>query len=159
MKYRRFWLEQHDIAHVLATRRNDTLVTTGFAQSRADDLVAALPTHAWQRISAGAGAHGPRDYDWARVPIRVLWAPERGHWLLARRSVSDPTEIAYYVCYGPRRSTIADLLAGLVCPHRPDPARHLLRPPGLGCSTICDGHRRETVLRDETAVVSAMRPA
>jgi hypothetical protein len=52
VKYRRFWLEQHDIAHVLATRRNDTLVTTGFAQSRADDLVAALPTHAWQRISA-----------------------------------------------------------------------------------------------------------
>lgn len=33
----------------------------------------------------------------------------RGHWLLARRSRSDPTEIAYYVCYGPRRSTLLDL--------------------------------------------------
>ncbi|MGF0316474.1 IS701 family transposase [Nocardia fluminea] len=115
VKYLRFWLEQHDIAHVLATRRNDTLVTTGLGQARADDLVAALPARSWQRVSAGAGAHGPRDYDWARVAIRIGWAPGRGHWLLARRSISDPTEIAYYVCYGPRRSTIADLawIAGI----------------------------------------------
>lgn len=109
VKYLRFWLEQHDIFHVLATRRNDTLVTVGMSQTRADHLVAALPARAWQRVSAGAGAHGPRDYDWARVPIRIGWAPGRGHWLLARRSITDPTEIAYYVCYGPRRSTIADL--------------------------------------------------
>ena len=33
----------------------------------------------------------------------------RGHWLLARRSISDPTDIAYYACYGPRRATVADL--------------------------------------------------
>ncbi|WP_280308733.1 IS701 family transposase [Nocardia abscessus] len=109
VKYLRVWLEQHDIAHVLATRRNDTLVTGMFTESRADELVAALPARAWQRISAGAGAHGPRDYDWARVPIRIGWEPGRGHWLLARRSITDPGEIAYYVCYGPRRSTIADL--------------------------------------------------
>ncbi|MEU6187737.1 IS701 family transposase [Nocardia sp. NPDC047038] len=109
VKYLRVWLEQHDIAYVLATRRNDTLITTGFGQARAEELVAALPARAWQRISAGAGAHGPRDYDWAKVPIRIGWQPGRGHWLLARRSLSDPAEIAYYVCYGPRRSTIADL--------------------------------------------------
>jgi SRSO17 transposase len=29
--------------------------------------------------------------------------------LLARRKIADPTEIAYYVCYGPRRSTLVDL--------------------------------------------------
>ena len=38
-----------------------------------------------------------------------LWRAGRGHWLLARRSISDPVEIAYYVCYGPRRSTLVDL--------------------------------------------------
>ncbi|WP_181725756.1 IS701 family transposase, partial [Nocardia gipuzkoensis] len=84
VEYLRVWLEQHDIAHVLATRRNDTLITTGFGQARVDELVAALPVRAWQRISAGAGAHGPRDYDWAKVPIRIGWQPGRGHWLLAR---------------------------------------------------------------------------
>ncbi|MDQ2589109.1 IS701 family transposase [Saccharothrix yanglingensis] len=108
-KYPRFWLEQHDIAHVVATRVNDTLVTTDFRQVRADDLVAGLPARAWRRLSVGAGAHGPREYDWARVPLRILWEPGRGHWLLARRSITDPTDIAYYVCYGPRRSTLLDL--------------------------------------------------
>jgi SRSO17 transposase len=64
-------------------------------------------------LSVGAGAHGPRDYDWARVPIRIGWASGRGYWLLARRKITDPGqlpgEIAYYVCFGPRRSTLLDL--------------------------------------------------
>jgi SRSO17 transposase len=57
----------------------------------------------------GAGAHGPREYHWARIAIRTGPRPGRGHWLLARRSISDPAEIAYYACYGPRRSSLAGL--------------------------------------------------
>lgn len=37
----------------------------------------------------------------ARVPIGTGSEPGRGHWLLVRRSISDPGEIAYYPCYGP----------------------------------------------------------
>jgi len=61
------------------------------------------------RLSVGAGAHGPREYDWARIQIRTDWRAGRGHWLLARRSLADPSEIAYYRCYGSRRSTLVDL--------------------------------------------------
>jgi SRSO17 transposase len=107
--YLRAWLEGQDVWHVLATRCNDTVTTTGGADARADELVAGLPERAWRRLSAGAGAHGPREYDWARIPLRSAWRAGRGHWLLARRSISDPTEIAYYLCYGPRRSTLLDL--------------------------------------------------
>ena len=64
-------------------------------ERRADALVAAVPSRAWQRISAGAGAHGPREYDWARIPVRPGHTRGRGRWLLARRSLSDPEEIAY----------------------------------------------------------------
>jgi hypothetical protein len=32
-----------------------------------------------------------------------------GHWLLTRRSISEPNEIAYYVCYGPHRCGLYDL--------------------------------------------------
>jgi SRSO17 transposase len=109
VKYLRVWLEQHDLAHVLATRCNDDVITTEFGTARADALVAALPARAWRRLSVGRGAHGLREYDWARVPIRIGWRPGRGHWLLARRSLRDPTEIPYYICYGPRRSSLADL--------------------------------------------------
>lgn len=114
VKYLRVRLEDQDAAHVLATKRNDMMITAdGFAEGagerRADELIADLPARAWRWLSVGAGAHGPREYDWARIPIRIAWRPGRGHWLLARRSISDPTEIAYYVCYGPRRSGLVDL--------------------------------------------------
>ena len=67
-------------------------------------------SRAWQRLSAGAGAHGPREYDWARIPVRTgAWQAGRGHWLLARRSLKDPGDVAYYACYGPRRSRLVDL--------------------------------------------------
>jgi SRSO17 transposase len=116
VKYLRVWLEQHDAAYVLATKCNDTLITAegiGTGERRAEELIAELPARAWRGLSVGAGAHGPRDYDWARVPIRMAWAPGRGHWLLARRKITDPGqppgEIAYYVCFGPRRTTLLDL--------------------------------------------------
>lgn len=109
VNYLRVWLEEVDAAHVLATKRNDMMITADGGERRADDLIAELPERAWRRLSVGAGAHGPRVYDWARVPIRISWRAGRGHWALARRSVSDPTEIAYYVCYGPRRSGLVDL--------------------------------------------------
>jgi hypothetical protein len=92
----------------MAIRRSDTLTMPG-GERRADALIAAVPARSWQTISAGAGAHGPREYDWARIPVRPGWTRGRGHWLLARRSLSDPEEIAYYACYGPRRSSTADL--------------------------------------------------
>jgi SRSO17 transposase len=113
VKYLRVWLEDHDAAYVLATRRNDTLITAGpefgVAEQRADVLIDGLDPRAWRRLSVGAGAHGVRAYEWARVPIRIAWRAGRGHWLLARRKIDDPTEIAYYVCYGPRRATLLDL--------------------------------------------------
>jgi SRSO17 transposase len=107
-KYLRRWLEERDVAYVMAIRRSDTFPVSG-AEQRADALTAALSARSWQRLSAGAGAHGPREYYWARVTIAAGAGPGRGHWLLARRSLRDPDEIAYYACYGPARSRLVDL--------------------------------------------------
>ncbi|GIF13808.1 hypothetical protein FHX34_105312 [Actinoplanes teichomyceticus] len=104
----RVWLEGHDRAHVVATRCNDYVVTTSMGRARVDELIASLPRRAWSRISAGPGAHGPREYRGARVPIRIFWRPGRGHWLTARRNMSTG-ELAYCVCYGPRKTRLMDL--------------------------------------------------
>ena len=108
--YLRGWLEEHDACYVLATKVNDTVTTADGCERQVDELIAELPAHAWRRLSAGAGAHGPRDYDWARIPIRTGWRAGRGHWLLARRKISDPSKIAYYLCYGPRRTRLHHLV-------------------------------------------------
>jgi SRSO17 transposase len=107
-KFLRAWLEKRDVSYVMAIRRSDTFTING-AEQRADALIAALAARSWQRLSAGAGAHGPREYHWARVTIEAGATPGRSHWLLARRSLADPREISYYACYGPRRSRLIDL--------------------------------------------------
>jgi SRSO17 transposase len=108
VKWLRHWLVQRAVAHVLATKVNDTVTTTG-GNARVDALIAGLPRQAWKRVSAGTGAHGHRFYDWARVAVRSSWQDGFGHWVLARRSAIDPTEIAYYVCYGPAGTRLSDL--------------------------------------------------
>jgi hypothetical protein len=106
----RVWLEERDVFHVVATRCNDDVSAHHIGHARVDTIIAGLPRQAWKRLPAGDGAHGLRLYDWVRVPIRPYWAPGRGHSLLTRRSISDPTEITYYICYAPRRTTLATLI-------------------------------------------------
>ncbi|HEY0495517.1 MAG TPA: IS701 family transposase [Kutzneria sp.] len=111
--YLRDWLEERDLAYVLVVRSVDLVTTAQGDRVAAREAVAAVPARAWRRLSAGAGAHGPREYDWARISIRADWRAGRGHWLMARRSLTANSkgehEIAYYLCYGPRRSTLVDL--------------------------------------------------
>lgn len=110
VRHLRSWLEERAVAHVLATKVNDIVVTAHGTSVQVDQLIAALPRQAWKRLSGGPGAHGERIYDWARVAIRPEWENSFGHWVLARRSVSDPTELAYYVCYGPVATRLKDLV-------------------------------------------------
>lgn len=105
----RVWLEQQEVAHVLAVKSNEPL-WAGPRQVRAARLVDQVPPEAWVRLSAGDGAKGPRYYDWIRVPIRPLGAPGKEYWLLARRSIAKPDELAYYVCFGPAETTLEELV-------------------------------------------------
>jgi hypothetical protein len=109
-KYLQAWLEDQDVCYVVAIRCSDTL-TTGAGEQRADALISAAPSRAWQRLSTGAGAHGPRVFDWTRVPVP--------HPVAAR-----PRALAAGPPVGqrPRRDRLLRLL-------RPAPVQH--RRPGL----------------------------
>jgi SRSO17 transposase len=111
----RVWCEQHGLPYVLATRSNDTVATLDWRQRKVRALIAELPTEAWARCSAGAGAHGQRLYDWARLELLAGLDPGWARWVLARRSIpSDPgeePELAYYVCAGPAETTLEQLIA------------------------------------------------
>jgi SRSO17 transposase len=106
----RTWLEARDISYVMATRCDDEIPSGLFTTTRVDALIAKQPARAWKRHSCGDGAHGPRLYDWVRVPIRAGFGPDRRGWVLARRSVSDPTDIAYYRCHGKRGTRLRELV-------------------------------------------------
>jgi SRSO17 transposase len=67
---------------------------------------------AWTRISAGRGTKGPRLYDWAAVRITAWWDGQDGvgHWALIRRSITDPAEMAFYLCAGPAGTPTEELV-------------------------------------------------
>lgn len=105
-------LERRGQPFVLAIRSNETLwsvLEERHGQHTAAKLTQALPAEAWQRLSAGAGSKGERFYDWARVRLTRLQQPPWDHWLLVRRNRRDPTDLAYYVVFGPAETSLAAL--------------------------------------------------
>jgi SRSO17 transposase len=102
-------LEGHGLGYVVGVR-TDFAVCVGLRQVRARALLAEVPTDGWHRLSCGDGSKGPRVYDWALVRTNSPEPDECTRWLLIRRSVSDPAEVAYFACGGPPATTLAELV-------------------------------------------------
>jgi SRSO17 transposase len=105
----RIALENQGLGYVVGVR-SDFATHLGFRQVRVKALLAEVPADSWHRLSCGAGAKGPRLYDWALVRTNCPEPKTYARWLLIRRSVSDPTEVAYFACGGPPGTTVADLV-------------------------------------------------
>lgn len=109
----RHMLEEREMPYVLAVPVNQRVFATidgTVAELRADTLAARLPAQAFKKISAGNGAKGPRVYHWARAAIRPSEDSGQGYWLLVRRSLSDPSDLAHYLCYGPSHTPLRELV-------------------------------------------------
>jgi SRSO17 transposase len=92
-------------------RKEPGLADGATAWEPVSKVVAALPFQAWKRLAVGQGEKGPRVYDWARVRIfeKRGAVPGPQGWLLARRAVTNPTELAYYLSNAPRRTSLRAL--------------------------------------------------
>lgn len=105
----RDWLQEQDIAYVMATRNDDEVPAGLHTVTPVKDMIGKIRPGAWRRMSCGDGAHGPRVYDWAWTPIRAQFGRDRRGWVLARRSISTG-EIAFYRCYGRRGTRLRELV-------------------------------------------------
>lgn len=74
-------------------------------------VVAGWPQSRWRRVQVAQGEKGPRVYDWAtqRVVESQKAVPGQQVWLLARRSVRDTSDIAYYLSNAPARTALTTL--------------------------------------------------
>lgn len=84
-------------------RTKPRLAPSAPAATPVGELVAAWPADRWQRLQGAEGEKGPLIYDWGcqRVVESQEGLPGQRVWLLARRSVTDPTQIAYYLSNAP----------------------------------------------------------
>jgi SRSO17 transposase len=108
----RQWLEEQRQGYVLAIACNLRVRLAGRKPRETrwvDEVVAGLPADAWQCLSAGEGSKGPRLYDWAWVEAESSDLPEGWkRFLLARRSLEDAEEIAYYFGFAPVALTLPE---------------------------------------------------
>ena len=103
----RVWLEERRLPYVLGVTAQYRLFTER-GREWAKEVFAQLPARRWRRLSCGAGSKGERVYDWARVRARTVDG-ERLRWLLARRSITDPSAISYYIASAGRETPLAEL--------------------------------------------------
>ena len=100
----------HGLGYVMAIAANRR-VPTPAGPIRVDAFPAQLRRRAWQKHSAGTGAHGLRMYSWAWIALQAEDDTDTGtHHLLIRRN--DATgELAYLRCYSPQPVPLRTLVA------------------------------------------------
>lgn len=106
-------IEECGLNYVLAVAANQHVIAAeGLigTEYRADELARSLDPRRWRIRSAGHGTKGQRRYRWARTPINGP-DPRASYWLLVRQSLQDPGDLAYYICCGPARVSLAELIA------------------------------------------------
>ena len=82
--------------YVLAVPVNFTVTLPSGRKTTVAAVARLVPPTAWETRSCGRGCKGHRDYAWA-------WAATSSprHWILIRRSLSDPADLAFYYCHAP----------------------------------------------------------
>jgi SRSO17 transposase len=114
----RTWLEAHGYPYVLAVACNEPvgIVTPDGVRRRVEAAQVEtflLDAQDWQRLSMSEGTKRPRLFDWAAVPMLHRWEDDQCHWLLIRRSLTDPNEKAYYFVFGPKGTTLLEMVAAI----------------------------------------------
>lgn len=117
----RSWLEDKRQPHVFAVASNFHVWTWGKQgprQQQVKDIVGEFDNTDWQRLSAGSGSKGERLFGWAWISTSALTVGgsaiglgpviEEGfeRWVLARRSLDDPTDLAYFTVFAPQTTPL-----------------------------------------------------
>jgi SRSO17 transposase len=115
----RGWLQERQRSYVLAVTSSKSVYHEGH-QRRVGEVARSLSEESWIRASAGKGTKGERLYDWASVELpesgMYREGVRAGRWLLMRRGIAaepeeaEPEKICYYLCYGPARTSVQELI-------------------------------------------------
>jgi SRSO17 transposase len=80
--------------YVFAVPVNFTVTLGSARRVTVASLARLIPARCWETRSCGRGCKGHRDWAWA-----ATCSPR--HWVLIRRSLSNPCDLAFFYCYAP----------------------------------------------------------
>jgi len=108
--------------YVLGVAANHVFNSWGkkeLVRGTAEEIAQSLSKSAWRRLSSGQGTKGPRLHDWAYLELADLDVSEysdtlTGPWtrgLLIRRSIANPTDLAFFSTWCPKGTAMTKLVA------------------------------------------------
>ena len=107
----REFLEENEQAYVLAVACSERVWidgSTGSVQVPVEQVIAELPAETWQRLSCGVGSKGPREFDWVWIELVSGQQKNWSRWLLARRKLSDPLQLSYFMVFAPSGTSMSE---------------------------------------------------
>ena len=105
----RRWLEQQGRSYVRMIPKTTAVEDRG-TRERAEHLGVRLPEEAWSRLSTTGSGGAVGRYQWACLLLTATGARGMHRWLLIRRTVADPSDLASYVAYGRAGTTPEELV-------------------------------------------------
>ena len=101
----RVFLQEQGYAYALAVPSTEVVCVQTRAGILLSDVASiahqGLRARDWQRLSASQGTKGERLFDWARLPVMHAGTVDGRNFLVIRRCLDDPDELAYYLVYAP----------------------------------------------------------
>lgn len=104
----RDYLEREEISYVMAVRRTEQITIT--TKTSTAEAVIGGPEIKWRRMSAGDGTKGPRLSYWSTIEMANDENTQGHRYILARRGIDDPSDLAYYFCYSNSETTLEELV-------------------------------------------------
>ena len=112
----RLYLQEHGYAYALAVPSIEVICV----QTRDSPLLSDVGSIAhhlrakdWQRLSMSQGTKGDRLFDWAIFPWMQGGSVDGRHWLVIRRCLDDPQELAYYLVWTPLHTPLSTMVQAI----------------------------------------------
>ncbi len=108
-------LEARGQAYALGVRCHEWVEVNG-ERVRVDRLAKGLSASVWRSLSAGAGAKGPRLYEWAAVALSSPAPAGWQRWLVVRRSLPGAAvqdKLAYVLVFAKAGTTLEEMVQAI----------------------------------------------
>jgi SRSO17 transposase len=113
----RIFLEEQGSAYALAVPCTEVVCVQTHEGYLLSDVASiahqALGAQDWQRLSQSLGTKGERLFDWAILPLLHRGAVDDRHFLVFRRCLDKPDELAYYLIFAPLATTLPTIVQAI----------------------------------------------
>ncbi len=113
----RSFLEEQGFSYALAVPSTEVVCVQTRSGLLLSDVASiaqqAFRAKDWQRLSQSQGTKGERLFDWARLPLVQAGIRDGRHWLVVRRCLDDPHELAYYLVWGPAETPLPTMVQAI----------------------------------------------